>query len=167
MFAAAAKKYGIVLLAPDSAGKSWDVPAAGVNNDDVSHIATCLLWLQQHAGNQDSKRFGIMGHSYGTRMAAALGSQDSAYSALMLAHGRYEPVSLGSNMLPVWFSGSVHDKYFDYTVMQAQARTGQPMTQGRQFVLRAFESNPNGAQHVPTPEEVDAMVSWFLAHPGA
>jgi hypothetical protein len=163
LLSAEAQRQGIALIGPESAAAAWGVPDAGGWTLDIQYVQACLGWLQAQLPLPRPERLGAMGHSYGTRMAAALATNLNAYTAFMLSHGRYVPGSLGKSQPLAWFSGSPADAQFSFAVMQQQVDLfNQTYPNWPQGGAQLHTYDCSGCGHFPQSGEVTELVAWFV-----
>jgi pimeloyl-ACP methyl ester carboxylesterase len=157
-----AEKYKFALVSPDAEGHRWKVPKKGKYTSDMIHARDALAWISKHIGKIDQKHIGAFGHSYGSRMSAAFGTNMPVVTKTAISHGRFVEDSLGGSKTKFWMSGSPKDNQFDYKVMPRQKnwynRTFRKWWGGATLHTYACDS----CYHFPSHDELNDFVHWFL-----
>ena len=150
-----AEARGILLLAPDSRGRSWDV-IIDAFGPDVAFLDRALAHVFERC-QVDAERIGIGGFSDGASYALSIGLINGALFSDILA---FSPGFVGADEAHgaprIFISHGVRDEVLPIDPCSRRLVPGL-RTAGYDVDYREF---PDG--HIVPPEMVDAAVARFL-----
>jgi phospholipase/carboxylesterase len=155
---APAERYGLLLLAPDARGVTWDILRGGYG-PDVAFIDRALAWVFARC-TVDPARIGIEGFSDGASYALTLGLDNGDLFTAVLA---FSPGFLA----PRWPTGRPrvfvsHGTADPILPIAACSRRIVPALVRAGYTVRYREFD--GGHTVPT-EVLDEALHWFLDAP--
>jgi hypothetical protein len=157
-----AEKHKFALVSPDAQGDQWKVPKKGEYTADTIHVRDALAWITKQIGKIDEKHIGAFGHSYGSRMSSAFGTNTAAVTKTAISHGRFVEESLGGSTTKFWMSGSPKDNQFDFKVMQLQEKWYNDTYRKWWGGAKLHTYDCDKCYHFPSHEELNDFVNWFL-----
>jgi hypothetical protein len=161
-FKSFAEKHKFALVSPDAQGDRWQVPEKGKSTSDMIHARDALAWIEKQIGKTDSKHIGAFGHSYGSRMSSAFGTNIAAVKKTAISHGRFVEDALGGSATKFWMSGSPKDNQFDYKVMPAQEAWYNNTYRKWWGGAKLHTYSCSACNHSPLYDELNDFVQWFL-----
>lgn len=149
-----ARDRGILVLAPSSAGRTWDLLAGGLGRD----VAALDAALEQVSPRAAVRRAAVAGFSDGASYALSLGVANGDLFEAVLAFSPGFVAPPGQEGRPrIWISHGTADRVLP--VERCGRRVaGQLTAAGYDTTYEQFEGG-----HVVTPELVTAALDWWLA----
>lgn len=154
---------GFIIVAPDSrkspdGAYNWQVgDQTGDVTEDYMHALDCVAELRAKTGVQiDETHVLAAGYSGGGSSAPYIATNESAFTAFAVLHGGVIEGSIGSNVIPGWFSTGNSDSLRP----PALVRVSVDYMVSLGFADVTFEIYPGG--HGLASSELSAVIAWWL-----
>lgn len=147
-----AERHGVVVVAPDSRGQSWDVIVDRRFGPDVAFLERVMEMVLQRY-DVDPERFAVGGISDGASYALCLGPRNDS-TTIAFSPGFAYPGE-GAGRPRIFISHGAHDPVLPFA--NAQRIAANLARQGYPVTFRVFD----GGHTVPT-EVADAAFAWWL-----
>ena len=149
-----ARDRGVLVLAPSSAGRTWDLLSGGLGPD----VATLDAALERVSARSAVRRTAVAGFSDGASYALSLGLANGDLFEAVLAFSPGFVAPPGQRGQPrIWISHGTADRVLPVDRCGRRV-AGQLSAAGYATTYEEFEGG-----HVVTPRLVTAALDWWLA----
>jgi phospholipase/carboxylesterase len=156
-----ADEAGLVLLAPESRGRTWDVLVSGYYGPDVEFIDQTLKWALDRLA-LDTRKLAITGFSDGASYALSLGlTNGDLFTHVMAFSPGFMAPANHRGKPPVFVSHGTHDRVLP---IERCSRRIVPQLDRAGYQVRYREFD--GAHTVPESIARDAL-RWFNSDEGS